>query len=632
MSLPDEPSRLDKLQNRLYAKNTPLRKRGRARMSEETPVGHETFQPIEPMTPHKKLPSTFFKKVFYGSLVIFILALLFAGFMWWQGKRTVSSDRIEISMLGSTFTEGGEELPLEVEILNKNSAALELADLVVEYAKSGVDTSAKQSVRIPVGTIEGGKRATVPVSVVLYGEEGSTQPIDMSLEYRIAGSNSVFVKNATHTITLSSSPISLFVDAPNSIPPNQEITLDVTLKHEARSVATGVGLQVEYPFGFQFASATPAPIRGNNVFILGDLPEGAEQHVVIKGTMFGEIGEERAFRVYAGKMEEGNETSLGVIYATLVHTLTLEKPFLEATLVYNSAKGNEFTVKPGEAVTASVEWSNNLPLKMNNVELRVKLAGVSYDPSTVKPQNAGFFDSATNTIIWSGDRYKDFSAVEPGESGEVRFSFTPRTTNGAGIIENPSMTASVSIKGNQSSSGNTPEEVSTIEEKTFKVATDVRLSGRSLYHSSAAANTGPLPPRVDQATTYTAVWSITNTTSQATDTVVKATLPIYMTWIGQQSPANENITYNSGTREIIWQPGNIAPKTGNGTSPREVQFKVSLTPSASQLNTSPVIVGASTLSSRDNFTGALLQSSWPVLTTRLTTDTGSTAEEWLVAN
>jgi|JI10StandDraft_1071094.scaffolds.fasta_scaffold04984_4 hypothetical protein len=632
MSLPEEPSRLDKLQNRLYAKNTPLRKRGRARMSEETVAGHDTFTPIEPMTPHKKLPPTFFKKVFFGSLVIFICALLFAGFMWWQGKRTVSSDRIEITMLGSTFTEGGEELPLEFEILNKNSAELELADLVVEYAKSGVDASEKQSIRIPVGTIGGGKRAVVPVSVVLYGEEGSMQSIDLALEYRIAGSNSVFIKNSSHTVTLSSSPISLFVDAPSSIPPNQEITLDVTLKHDAKNIATGVGLQVEYPFGFQFASAEPAPIKGNNVFSLGDLPEGAEQHVVIKGTMFGEIGEERAFRVYAGKMDAGDETRLGVTYATLVHSLTLEKPFLEATLVYNNAKGNEFTVKPGEVVTASVEWGNNLPLKMNNVELRVKLAGTAFDPSTVKPQNAGFFDSATNTIIWSGDRYRDFSAVEPGESGEVRFTFTPRTTNGAGLIENPAMTASVSIKGNQSSSGNTPEEVSTIEEKTFKVATDLRLSGRTLYHTGPIANTGPLPPRVDQATTYTVVWSITNTTSQATDTVVKATLPIYMTWVGATVPATDSLVYNTASREIVWQPGNIAPKTGGVTSPREVSFKVSLTPSASQLGSSPSIVSGATLSSRDNFTGALLQSSWPALTTRLTADTGSNEGEWLVAN
>lgn len=632
MSLPDEPSRLDTLQNKLYAKNTPLRKRGRARMSEETVTGHDAFQPIEPMAPRKKIPSTFFKKAFYGSLVVFVLALLFAGFMWWQGTRTVSSDRIEIAVLGDSFTEGGEELPLEVEILNKNSAELELADLVVEYAKSAVDTAEKQSIRIPIGTIAGGKRVTAPVSVVLYGEEGSVQSIDMRLEYRIAGSNSVFIKEETHAITLSSSPISLFVDAPSSVPPNQEVVLDITLKHEARAIATGVGLQVEYPFGFQYASATPAPVKGNNIFSLGDLPEGAEQHVEIRGTMYGEIGEERAFRVYAGQMDAANETRLAVTYSSLVHTLTLEKPFLEATLIYNNAKGNEFTVKPGDVVSASVQWSNNLPIKMNNVELRVKLSGVAYDPSTVKPQNAGFFDSATNTIVWSGDRYLDFSGVEPGESGEVRFSFTPKTTNASGSIENPSVTASVSIKGNQSTSGNTPEEVSTIEEKTFKVATDLRLSGRSLYHTSAAANTGPLPPRIDQATTYSVVWSITNTTSQATDTVVKATLPIYMTWIGQQFPSNENITYNSATREIVWQPGNIAARTGQGSGPREVQFKVSLTPSASQLNTSPAIVGAATLSSRDNFTGVLLQSSWPALTTRLTTDTGSTSSEWLVAN
>ncbi len=199
MSLPEEQSRLDTLQNRLYAKNTPLRRRERSKMSATTVSGQDTFAPIDKTESpkHKKLPPTFFKKIFLSSLIICILALVFGGYMWWQGKRTVSSDRIEISVAGNSFTEGGEGLSLDVEIQNKNSAELELADLVIEYAKSGVDGNSKESVRISVGNVGGGKRISVPVSVTLYGEEGSVQPIDLRLEYRIAGSNSVFVKNVT---------------------------------------------------------------------------------------------------------------------------------------------------------------------------------------------------------------------------------------------------------------------------------------------------------------------------------------------------------------------------------------------------------------------------------------------------
>ncbi len=634
MSLPEEQSRLDTLQNRLYAKNTPLRRRERSKMSATTVSGQDTFAPIDKTESpkHKKLPPTFFKKIFLSSLIICILALVFGGYMWWQGKRTVSSDRIEISVAGNSFTEGGEGLSLDVEIQNKNSAELELADLVIEYAKSGVDGNSKESVRISVGNVGGGKRITVPVSVTLYGEEGSVQPIDLRLEYRIAGSNSVFVKNVTHTITLSSSPIGLFVDAPSSIPPNQEIMLDIVLKHDADNVAQSIGLQVEYPFGFQFTSAIPEPIKGNNVFSLGDLPKGAERHVQIRGTMFGEIGEKRAFRIYTGAIDPLNETTLSVIYASIVHSLTLEKPFLEAELSYNNKTSSEFTIKPGENVTATVKWSNNLPIKMNNVELHVKLSGTAFNPSSVVPQNYGFFDSETNTIIWSGGTYKNLLSVDPGEKGEVRFSFTPITQTGSTTIENPSINTAVSIKGNQSTSNNAPEEISTIEEKTFKVITDLRLSGRSLFHTGSIFNTGLLPPVVGQSTPYTVVWSITNTTNQTTDTIVKATLPIYMQWGSVVFPATENLTYNTATREILWQPGNIAPHTGGSSSPKEVSFTVLLKPSTSQVNTSPIIITNATLTSRDNFTGALLQSSWPALTTKLTTDNPALVSEWTVQN
>jgi len=634
MSLPEKQSRLDTLQNRLYAKNTPLRRRERSKMSPTVVSGQDTFAPLDPTQPHhmKKFPASFFKKIFFGSLFIFLLALIFAGFMWWQGKRTVSGDRIEISVVGSSFTEGGEGLPLEVEIQNKNSAALELVDLVVEYAKSGIDGNSKESTRTSVGNIGGGKRVTVPISVTLYGEEGSVQPIELRLEYRIAGSNSVFVKNFKHSITLSSSPISLFVDAPSSVPPNQEITLDITLKHDADNVARAVGVQVEYPFGFQFTSASVEPIKGNNVFSLGDLAKGAERHVEIHGTMFGEIGEDRAFRVYAGAIDSANETTLGVIYATFVHTLTLKKPFLEAVLSYENKTSSEFIVQPGKKITATVQWSNNLPIKMNNVELHVTLSGVAFNPGSVVPQDYGFFDSETNTIIWSGDTYKNISSVEPGEKGQVRFTFTPLTQTESSTIENPSVVASVSIKGNQSTTNSTPEEISTIEQKMFKVITDLRLSGRSLFHTGSLSNVGSLPPVVGQSTSYTIVWSITNTTNQATDTIVKATLPIYMQWGSATYPTTENITYNTSTREILWQPGNISPHTGGNSSPKEVSFSIILNPSASQVGKSPIILNNATLTSRDNFTGALLQSSWPALTTKLTSDNPAISSEWIVHN
>jgi hypothetical protein len=104
-----------------------------------------------------KIHHSFFKKFFYFSLGFAVLAALFATVMFFTGGNTVSNANIEITVLGNSFTAGGEELPLQVEVSNKNASALELADLFVEYDNGGTTTNSVGHVReLNPGTIPAG--------------------------------------------------------------------------------------------------------------------------------------------------------------------------------------------------------------------------------------------------------------------------------------------------------------------------------------------------------------------------------------------------------------------------------------------------------------------------------------------
>src|SRR3989344_5349676 len=82
------------------------------------------------------MKTSMFKKFFIFSIVFFILALGYASYMFFARGNTVSNDNIDISVLSNDFTAGGEEYPLLLEIVNRNSSSLELVDLVIEYPKS----------------------------------------------------------------------------------------------------------------------------------------------------------------------------------------------------------------------------------------------------------------------------------------------------------------------------------------------------------------------------------------------------------------------------------------------------------------------------------------------------------------
>jgi len=66
------------------------------------------------------MKTSMFKKFFIFSMIFFVLAVGFASYMFFIGGNTVSNENIDISVLGNAFTAGGEELPLQIEIINKN--------------------------------------------------------------------------------------------------------------------------------------------------------------------------------------------------------------------------------------------------------------------------------------------------------------------------------------------------------------------------------------------------------------------------------------------------------------------------------------------------------------------------------
>ena len=72
----------------------------------------------------RKPPTSIFKKIFILSAIFFLGAVGFAVYMFSGGGTSVSNDNIDITVLGNAFTEGGTDLPLQVEITNRNNADL----------------------------------------------------------------------------------------------------------------------------------------------------------------------------------------------------------------------------------------------------------------------------------------------------------------------------------------------------------------------------------------------------------------------------------------------------------------------------------------------------------------------------
>ncbi len=573
--------------------------------------GNDTSQNMIARKPRTSL----FKKFFIGAIIFFVCALIFAGYMYTTGGISVSNDNIDITVLGNAFTKGGDELPLQIEITNHNNANLELADLLIEYPR-GANDNASDIIRLPrdkIGTIKKGQSITRTTKVTLFGDEKSIRNVKISLEYHPEGSNAIFTKEKQYPVTINSAPLSLRIDAPDQATSNQNISFTVTATLNTTLPEDKTMLQITYPANFIFDSATPEPVVGKSVWSLASLTQTTPVVINVKGRLIGQDGDEQVFHVYAGTTTPSDASVVNVVYTSLLQTVTLAKPFLEAKVLVNGQDLSTYTASGGETVSGEIAWVNNLPTRITDAQIIVNLSGNAFDRTAVNPLE-GFYDSANSRIVWDKNTNSDLGSIEPGASGTVSFSFKPISLVGTvSTIKDPQIALDVSIKGSQPSSGEILSDVNNFAKKIIKIVSDLQIA------STPSFSSGPLPPKAENETRYSVTWTISNSSNTVTKAQARSALPIYVSWVGPVAGGNENLSYNATTREVIWNIGTVASNTGTGST-REATFIIALKPSLSQVGSVPQLMKEIYLSGVDSFTGTTIKSSRNPITSQLIND------------
>ncbi len=269
---------------------------------------------------------------------------------------------------------------------------------------------------------------------------------------------------------------------------------------------------------------------------------------------------------------------------------------------------------------AEIIWTNNSPAKITGAKITAVFSGNVLDKNTIYVGDGGYYDSLTNSVIWEAGRTEGLATIAPGDTGRVGVSFySVRNTSGQATV-NPQITLSVKAEGGRIDESGVSEIIKTGVSQTVKLVSNLTLSSRLLFSQGPLTNTGSIPPHVDKPTTYTVVFTASNTSNTITGAKVTATLPPYVKWTGLISPPDAQITYDPVGGAITWIAGEIPRNSDTGVGAKQVSFQVSFTPSANQVGTVPEIVSSASISGKDVFTGATLQNSARPLSTRISTD------------
>jgi hypothetical protein len=626
----EDKHKLDKLESKLYSRANSVeaeyKKHDLQVKSYETPQvwDDDMSGSIEDSLDNQNSMSRKTKNPFYklllGSFIFLAISLAIAFFMVMRGGNTVSADNINIIIGGPIQIGGGQELSLDVGIENKNSVPLQLVDVVIDYsqgAKTADDrrTDLKRE-RVNIGDVNSGQFSHKIFKSILFGEEGSTQEIKASIEYRVPGSNAIFQKEKTFSILLNSSPVSIVTKGLKEITSGQSAQFEVTVTSNSDKPLKNIVLKAEYPFGYSFKEATPSASDGNDTWKIGTLAPKETKTIKISGTLQGQNDEERYFKFTLGNASPSDDREVGTVLALSSQIISIKKSFLGVELTLNDSKVDEYASQDGGTINATINWVNNTSEALSNAEVVAVFSGDILKPSSVVTSNGGYFDSSQNTITWDKRVSDELAQIAPGASGRLSVRFDVGSTNKNAL----QLKIDVGVKAKRVSENNVEQQIVSATSKVVKLTTGLHLASKALYFNGPFENSGPIPPKAEEQTTYSIVWTVTNNINNVSDAKVTAKLPSYISWNNIIAPTSENITFDSVTNNIVWNIGQVPAETGFSKPKREVAFQVTLKPSVTQVGSSPTLVEDQTLTGKDNYSDAQVTDKRSSLNTRLVDD------------
>ncbi len=638
-----DDSQIEQLKKKLFSNSgEELPPQGRSRLHKHNVIVGESWEedPIQqnPVVTAKEVvkvvrrqesedekQGSFLKRVLLVSVLALLLALGFAWFTFSTGINDISSGNIDVRLLGPVSAPSGDVLSLDIDITNNNSADLELADLVLVYppgTRSAIDQSSSMLAdRIPIGTLKAGATTRQNIKAILFGEENVRKDIQISIEYRLQGSDSIFVKDKTYPIYIGSAPITVNVDTVKEVIPEQENEFAVTIKSNSASIIKDLVLKVEYPFGFVFLSSTPSASVGDGIWVLGDVKPEEERRIVIKGRLMGGANEQRVFNFYTGTANPQDKNSIGTVFVTNAVPIAMKRPFLGVDLALDGQTASSYIAKAGEPIKGEIVFQNNLDVPLQDIVIEAELVGAMVDKARVKGDSA-FYDSLHNTIRWDSSTLTELARITPRDAGRIQFGFAtlPPTTSSNSLFQRQEMNLNITVRAKRLNERNVPEEIASTIRRSVKVSSSLTLSPRITKSIGPFNNVGPIPPMPEKETTYTVMVSVGNSYNTVNNAVFSAVLPTYVKWLATTYPNNNGVSYNAQTRTVSWNLGDISAGTGFASSPKDFAFQISVTPSISQAGSSPILIKEPRISGKDSFTGQIIQTTYDSLDTKMQSD------------
>ena len=539
-------------------------------------------------------------------LKIFIfLLLLLGGFWYWNFKKNVySKEVLKLEILGPSEITIGKDVEFIVKYKNNGDFRLDDPELIFEPPENSLKDGqiAKREIfgREKLGeAIYPGEENSFSFKLKIFGKEGEIKTAKASMTFRPKNLKARYSANTSFSVQIKSVPITFEFDLPSKIETGKTLNFKLDYFSNLDFPLTNLRVQVEYPQGFEFFSSTPKSIEKTEweIPILNKAEGG---RIEIQGKVLGEIGKAEIFRARLGILRENQF----IILKEIEKGVEIIKPSIFLRQEINGHP--QYVATPGEWLHYTIYFKNIGDEEMTNLFLISKLEGEAFDFQTIK-SDLGECKSGEDFVIFDWRKVPKLQYLAPTDEGKVDFWI--KLKDDLGNVKNPLLKNKVFI-------------LQMKEEFVTKISSRVEVLQKGFYFDEVFGNSGPIPPKVGERTTYTILWQVKNYYSDLKDVKVRAKLPEYVSLTGKIFPEEmaSKFSFDSNSREIVWSLGNLERGRGVFTAPLSIAFQVSFLPIESHKGQTPEIIGEAKVSGEDTWTGKILEATSIPITTALPDD------------
>ncbi len=550
------------------------------------------------------------KSAFRGLLVKSIIVLFALSLIAWTGFLLFSqgffeqNQTLSISIEGPDSVRAGEEVSYKIRYDNTGDIPLAALEMKLNIPNSfhliSAIPEATEELQWTIGSLTPRSDGAITVTGIFLSEVPSSQRLQTLFTYKPANFSSDFQDIETKLVEIKDSVASLSINGPEKALAGDEITYEINIKNTGKDPIFNLRLLPLLSEDFTLSKSDPERVEGEDFWTVTGLKPGELESISLTGTFTSSANGEIPIGARIGFIAD--ETFLIQSEKNVV-TDVLGGAVSFHLIIDGSAEDQ--TAQPNETLRGSIDFSNTGSDTAEDITFTLSLLADAALPINWEKADLAGGQRDGNSITWTKKEIESLEELESGDTDVIDFSLPLKQGDDQADQFSVKLEALIARVGSIKSTRvieSTPIVIS--------INSDASLSVHARYFSedNEPLGSGPLPPTVNETTSYRVYWTIDNSLHDLENVEVSTILPQDIVWTDKSQTEIGTITFNQTTKQISWK----IPKLPTSVPQPSGWFNLSISPSEQDIGTflkltNPTAFEATDSVTQDNITTEIPQ-------------------------